>query len=93
MTEVAAASKIALHELPDWPRLMSRVTAAKYLDVSEWTVDNLRRAKTISYLPGTKLFDRKALDMKLDELSGLSNATTKKSRWGERINGDGQSEL
>lgn len=72
------ASLESLSRLPDWPRLMKRETAADYLDVSVWQVDQMRRDGLISYLPNTKLFDRKKLDATLDELSGLRNASTVK---------------
>lgn len=64
-----------LSNLPDWPRLMKRETAAAYLDVSTDRLDDLRRSGLISYVGhGIKLFDRKKIDAALDDLSGLRGA-------------------
>lgn len=67
-----------MSRLPDWPRGMNREAAAAYLGVSDTTLDKWRRQGLISYIPNTKLFDRKKLDATLDDLSGLRNASTAK---------------
>jgi DNA-binding transcriptional MerR regulator len=69
------SAALDMSKLPDWPRLMDRETAAAYLGVSVWQLDDWRREGLIpEYLPGTKRFDRSAIDRRLDELSGLRNA-------------------
>ena len=65
------------------PRLMTRKTLAQYLDVSPCTIDKMRRAGNLSYIKGHKLFDRKAVDAWLDNVSDLGNA--KESEWTRRI--------
>lgn len=64
-----------LSELPGWPRLMRRETAAAYLDVSTDRLDEMRRSRLISYVSNViKRFDRKKIDAALDELSGLASS-------------------
>jgi hypothetical protein len=70
--------EVDMSKLPDWPRGMNRETAAAYLGVSTSTLDSWRKNGLISYLPNTTMFDRRAIDAKLDELSGLRNATQPK---------------
>jgi hypothetical protein len=80
-----------LERLPDWPRLMDREVAAAYLGVSVWQVDDWRRENLIpGYVPGTKRFDRHAIDRRFDELSGLRK-TLPAGRLAGRARGDGQS--
>ena len=71
-----------------WPRLMKRETLAEYLDRSTDYVDELRRAGSIAFFPGTKLFDRKVIDKWLDDGSGLSNPESA-SRWQGRMRDGG----
>lgn len=80
---------VDISNLPDWPRLMTRDVLAAYLTLSIWQVDDWRREGVLpGYVEGTKRFDRIAVDRMLDQRSGLSNAA-RKSRWSERMAGDG----
>lgn len=84
-----SADDVNISHLPDWPRLMTRDVLAAYLTVSIWQVDDWRREGILpSYVPGTKRFDRAAVDRALDQRSGLANVA-RKSRWSERIAQDG----
>ena len=78
-------------DLPGWPRLLTRVGAAAYLGgVSTYQVDHWRLTGLLPpYVPGTKMFDRHAIDRRLDEVSGLSKAKPV-GRLAERLRG-GQS--
>ena len=56
------------------PRLMSRAEAAAYCGVKPDTFDEYRRAGLVPEpLPGTKRWDRKAIDRRFDSLSGLDD--------------------
>ncbi len=72
--------KLALSDLPDWPRMMDARTAAAYLGVSETVLTG--RANS-GYYPapmrdGTMVrWDRHILDRWLDGRSGL--------QWGQSI--------
>ena len=64
------------------PRLLSREDAAEYCGVTAWTFDAWRRADLIpGPAPGTKRWDRKALDLALDRLSNI--AAPSEENWGD----------
>jgi predicted DNA-binding transcriptional regulator AlpA len=55
------------------PRLLSRKQAAAYLGIGETTFSLWVSAHKIpSSVAGTRRWDKKAIDARLDELSGLS---------------------
>lgn len=58
--------------MTDGPRLIGRKEAAAYCGIAEstfsmWVVTN----KMPTTIPGTRKWDRRAIDAKLDEISGL----------------------
>jgi len=77
--------------MTDAPRLIGRKEAAAYCGItptcfSMWVA----QGKMPPAIPGTRKWDRKAIDAKLDEISGLA-ADRKEDefdRW-ERLNGKG----
>lgn len=72
-----------------WPRLMRRETLAEYMDRSTDYVDGLKRAGTIAYVPGTTLYDKRAIDKWLDGLSGLANSSSQSRISGRLRDGQG----
>lgn len=68
------AKKLTSTELPNWPRLMAMPIAAAYLGISEGM---FRRGVNGALWPRAltinrrKLWDRKLLDAKVDELSNI----------------------
>jgi predicted DNA-binding transcriptional regulator AlpA len=55
------------------PRLLKRERAAAYCGVSPSRFSQLVKAGTLpSSVPGTTLYDRKAIDAALDKLGGLT---------------------
>ncbi len=66
------AARADLRDLPDWPRLLSREQAAAYLGVSV----NMLESRIGNPFPaplrigGRKVFDRRALDKAVDQLTG-----------------------
>lgn len=55
------------------PRLLSRETAAAYCGMSASRFSQLVKAKTLpGPVPGTTRYDRKAIDVALDKLAGLT---------------------
>lgn len=82
------APAMSLDELPlhvrtgITPRLLSRDDAAAYCGVTVSTFDEWRRAEWIpGPMPGTKRWDRKALDIALDRLSNI--AAPSEETWGD----------
>lgn len=77
------SAAVDMTRLPGWPRLLTRARAAAYLGgVSTDQVDDWRREGLIpGYVPGTKMFDRNAIDRRLDELSGLGKAAPSAGGW------------
>lgn len=58
--------------MPDQPRLLSRKQAAAYLGIAESTFSMwVSSHKMPPSVPGTRKWDRKAIDARLDEISGL----------------------
>lgn len=79
--------------LPE-PRGLSRVLAAAYLGIGSSTFDELVSRGQLPppiQLRGRKVWDRAALDRKLDELSGLAPASPEagKAKWLEKIRSAG----
>ncbi|WP_169543924.1 hypothetical protein [Sneathiella aquimaris] len=61
--------KLSLSEYPDWPRMMSKSTAAAYLDVSIATFEKYVPVESLPF--GSRaLYDREELDQ---FVSGLTN--------------------
>jgi ABC-type Fe3+ transport system substrate-binding protein len=55
------------------PRLIGRKQAAAYLDIAESTFSMwVASHKMPPPIPGTRKWDRKAIDTKLDDISGLT---------------------
>lgn len=66
------------------PRLISSHDAAAYCGVTaatfaRWVTDG----RVPKPLPGTRRWDRKALDLALDRLSGISPAAEREDAWDE----------
>jgi hypothetical protein len=68
-----------------WPRLMKKVTAARYLDISPDTFDTLPLPQPISVRGDGKLrlYDRNTLDAWIDKLSGQPLADTPENAFDE----------
>lgn len=62
-------AKLPPNEMPDWPRLLSRNLAAAYLGISPNMVNGLPIPPL--KVQGRTLYDRKALDRWVDELTGV----------------------
>jgi excisionase family DNA binding protein len=59
--------------MPDQPRLIGRKEAAAYLGIAETTFSMwVSSHKMPAPVAGTRRWDKKAIDARLDELSGLS---------------------
>lgn len=66
------------------PRGLTREDAAEYCGVTAWTFDDWRRRNLIpDPMPGTKRWDRKALDLALDQLSNIAPASPKRGAFGD----------
>lgn len=69
------------------PRLISREQAAAYCQIALSTFDSWVRRKLLpAAIPGTRRWDRKALDLALDKLSGIEptpqeNTESEADRW------------
>lgn len=64
------------------PRGLTREDAAAYCGVTPWTFDEWRRNELVpGPMPGTKRWDRKALDLALDRLSNI--AAPSEETWGD----------
>lgn len=58
--------------MTDSPRLVGRKEAAAYLNIAESTFSMwVTSHKMPPPIPGTRKWDRRAIDAKLDEISGL----------------------
>lgn len=66
------------------PRGLTREDAAEYCGVTAWTLDKyVQRGLLPGPMPGTKRWDRKALDIALDQLSNIAAPSAPKAgRWG-----------
>jgi hypothetical protein len=70
------------------PRLMGRKEAAAYCDIAESTFSLwVSTHKMPPPMPGTRKWDRKAIDARIDEISGLGENDTEDPylKW-ERLN-------
>lgn len=64
------------------PRGLTREGAAEYCGIEPATFDDWRQRKLIpGPMPGTKRWDRKALDLALDRLSNI--AAPSEENWGD----------
>lgn len=65
------------------PRCLNREDAAEYCGVTAWTLDKyVQRNLLPGPMPGTKRWDRKALDIALDRLSNIAAPSSPKAgRW------------
>ena len=75
--------------MTDGPRLLGRKEAAAYCDIAESTFSMwVASHKMPPAIPGTRKWDRKAIDAKLDEISGLDTPTSRPGdafeRWKKR---------
>ena len=60
--------------MPDQPRLVGRKEAAAYLGIAESTFSMwVATHKMPPTIPGTRKWDRRAIDAKLDEIGGLTS--------------------
>lgn len=58
--------------MTDGPRLISRKEAATYCGIAESTFSMwVANGKMPATIPGTRKWDKRAIDAKLDEISGL----------------------
>lgn len=63
--------------MTDGPRLIGRRKAAAYLDIAESTFSMwVSTHKMPPPIPGTRKWDKRAIDAKLDEISGLESPET-----------------
>lgn len=70
--------------MTDHPRLISRKEAAAYCGIAESTFSLwVATYKMPPAVPGTRKWDRRAIDAKLDEISGLGATETEDryERW------------
>lgn len=71
--------------MPDEPRLLSRKQAAAYLGIAESTFSMwVATHKMPPAIPGTRKWDGRAIDARLDEISGLDtgdNAEDEFEKW------------
>lgn len=71
--------------MSELPRLIGRKEAAAYLDIAESTFSMwVATHKMPPAIPGTRKWDRRAIDAKLDEISGLDtddNAEDEFEKW------------
>lgn len=59
------------------PRLLKRPEAAAYCSLCESTFDDwVRRGLLPGPIPGTHRWDKKAIDLALDKLSGITTQST-----------------
>ncbi len=60
--------------MSELPRLIGRKDAAAYLGIAESTFSSwVASHKMPPPIPGTRKWDRKAIDAKIDEISGLGS--------------------
>ena len=78
-----AEEVVGTGNLPPLPRGMSRRDAALYVGCQSVSSFNRLRRKGImpGPIPGTRLWDRKALDAAMDRLSGLTQRTSEADAW------------
>jgi hypothetical protein len=63
--------------MSELPRLIGRKDAAAYLDIAESTFSMwVATHKMPPPIPGTRKWDRKAIDARLDEISGLDTTAS-----------------
>ena len=71
--------------MSEFRRLVGRKEAAAYLDIAESTFSMwVATHKMPPAIPGTRKWDRRAIDAKLDEISGLdtdNNSEDEFERW------------
>lgn len=72
------------HDMPDWPRLMSRALAAAYVGISPSHFDGVYPIEPIVWA-GKKLWDRKRLDEWIDRYQGSVQPL---GDWAEQLDAD-----
>lgn len=64
------AARPTLSDLPTWPRMMGRETAAAYLGVSPGTIETVYEVAPVPMKGRRVLFDRHDLDEAIERLKG-----------------------